>query len=63
MKLFLPFDATSLKFVRGLYLKHLRSSSLAKNSKYYSALPEVPFYTSQALLNDVLSIQGLQENW
>ena len=51
--------------VGGLYIgmKHLKAPSLAKNSKYYSALQEVPFYTNQSLLNDFLSIQGLQENW
>ena len=35
---YLPFNASiEIEAVRGLYMKHLRSSSLAKNSKYYSA--------------------------
>ena len=34
----LPFNASvEIEAVRGLYMKHLRSSSLAKNSKHYSA--------------------------
>ena len=44
MRWYLPFNPGRLKLRSSLYLKHSRFSSLAKNSKYYSAEPEVPFH-------------------